>query len=239
MKMQRYFGKEHHENQFFLTSDDLYHITTVMRMKTGDHIEVVYQDNVYECCLSIVNKNVNIIQQNLISKKEQNAPKITIAIPLLKEQKMDFILQKSTELGVSQIIPILTERSIIKVEPGKEKTKLERWHKICKEASEQSKRINIPEITSLMSLEKLGREEGIKLVCSTRECQNTLKKALKKVSTCDRIIVVIGPEGGFTEKEETYLINQHFEPVTLGNLVMRVETVPLYFMSVVNYEYME
>ena len=150
---------------------------------------------------------------------------------------MSFVLQKATELGVDEIVPILTIRSMVKID-GKETKKIERWNKICKEASEQSKRLDIPIISNTKKIEQLNYD-GLKIVCSTKEKNNTIKNVLKNNLKCDTIVMVIGPEGGLTEQEEEILNNNGFELVTLGNNILRVETVPIYLLSVLNYELME
>ena len=159
---------------------------------------------------------------------------LTIAISLVNEQKMDLILQKLTELGVSSIIPIKTERSIIKLDEKKEEKKINRWQSICKEASEQSKRTIVPKVENIISLKELSTiKSDLKLICSlnenTKSINNYLNKDLKKV------LFVIGPEGGFTEKEETYLLSNNFLPVSLGKRVMRVETAAIFVASIINY----
>lgn len=235
--MQRYFSNKLENNKFELSKDDLYHITKVMRMKTGDNIEVVYNNEVYICNLEIgssVNAFIKLKEENKTTKKFEKV----LIIPLLKEQKMDLILQKSTELGVDKIIPVIMERSIIKLENGKESKKLERWNKICKEASEQSKRIDIPKIENIKTLKELENIDGLRIVCSTKEKENTIKKYLNNNKNYDSINIVIGPEGGISPKEEEYLNSIGFESVSLGENIMRVETVPIYILSVINYENM-
>ena len=152
--MQRYFSNEFKDNKFTLNNDDLYHIIKVMRMKTGDNVEIVYNQNVYLCELNI-NENVEIKKIKLYSENIKNEIKRVLIIPLLKEQKFDLILQKATELGVDEIIPVEMERSILKLTNDKIEKKLERWTKICKEASEQSKRTDIPTITRVKKLSEL------------------------------------------------------------------------------------
>ena len=164
---------------------------------------------------------------------------IILAIPLLKEQKMDLVLQKATELGVTKIIPVTMERSIVKLDDSKEVKKIDRWSKICKEASEQSKRNSIPVISNIMTLKELVKEEGIKIVCSTIEKENNLKKFLTEHKNYDKIIIVVGPEGGISSKEEEYLVSEGFTRVSLGKRIMRVETVPIFILSALNYEFME
>ena len=234
--MQRYFSKELNNNKFKLNNDDLYHITRVMRMKNGDNIEVVYNEEVYICELSITDI-VEVIAKNKEESNNINEVEKVLIIPLLKEVKMDLILQKSTELGISKIIPVIMERSIIKLK-DKELKKIERWNKICKEASEQSKRVNIPIVTEVKTLKELENIDGLKIVCSTKEKDYTIKKYLNDNKGYDKINIVIGPEGGISPKEEEYLNSIGFESVTLGNNIMRVETVPMYILSVINYENM-
>lgn len=237
--MQRYFTDKKIDNYFELSNNDMYHIKTVMRLKENDKIEVVYQKQTYLCCIENVNKVLKIRQLEKIEEGVQNIPELVLCIPLLKEAKMDLIIQKATELGVSRIIPIKLSRSLIKLDENKLSKKIERWNKIAKEASEQSKRITIPEITELKSIEELEKIEALKLVCSTISKENNLPILLQSHHSCDRILIVVGPEGGLTHEEEQKLINMCFNPVRLGNNIMRVETVPIFLLSIINYEYME
>lgn len=237
--MQRYFSNKLKDNKFELREDDMYHITRVMRMTSGDKIEVVCNENVYLCCLENVNNKLEVSVVSVSKKEEKEIREKVLIIPLLKESKMDLILQKATELGVDKIIPVVMERSIIKLERDKEIKKLERWSKICKEASEQSMRLNIPVISNVKTLKNLESLDGLKIVCSTKEKENSIKLFLQSHKTYDRINIVIGPEGGLSPKEEDYLNSIGFESVTLGEQIMRVETVPMYILSVINYENME
>lgn len=237
--MQRYFSKEQKDNKFILNNDDLYHIRVVMRMKDNDQIQVVYNHEPYLCEIKLREENIDV---NIIEKMDvisDNLPQVTLILPLLKEQKFDFILQKATELGITKIIPVIMERSIIKIDEKKTIKKLERWQKIVKEASEQSFRNDIPIITEIKQLKDLETIDGLKILCSTKVKDKTLKKALNSQGICDKISIVIGPEGGITEKEEEKLNNMGFISVTLGNRIMRVETVPIFIMSILNYECME
>lgn len=236
--MQRYFAESKNGNNFLLKNDDIYHIKTVMRMKESEKIIVVYENIPYLCELENVNQNLTVSIKEQMEIKKDKLPKITLIIPLLKEQKMDLILQKATELGVYEIIPVILSRSIIKIDEKKESNKIDRWMRIVKEASEQSHRNEIPTITSIKKIEELELKD-LNIVCSTRERANNIKYTLKNNSSCDTINVVVGPEGGLTEKEEEILLEKGFEAVTLGTRIMRVETVPIYIMSVINYEYLE
>lgn len=237
--MQRYFTNKKVDNEFILNEDDLYHIKTVMRMKDNDQIIVVMDKKAYLCCLENVKDNIKIIIKNELPKVDYNTPDVTLIIPILKEQKMDLILQKSTELGVSKIIPIITKRSIVKVNESSQDKKMDRWRRIVKEASEQSHRVEIPEVLPIRTIDQLKNLDGFNLVCSTKEKVKNIKLVMKNVKTCDKINLVIGPEGGLDELEEEMLNKMGFESITLGNRIMRVETVPLFLLSVINYEFME
>ena len=229
--MQRYFTEVKKDNLFLLKDEDLYHIKTVMRMNVNDKIEVIYNEKLYICKLD---QNYNAVIDCVIDNKKTKKISYVLCVPILQEQKMSFILQKATELGVDLIIPILTSRSIIKIK-DKELKKIERWRRICKEASEQSKRVTIPLVSEIKKITDLNIE-GLKIVCSTKEKNNTLKKVLKNNLKCDKIIMVVGPEGGLTLEEEQKLVELGFIPTSLGDNVLRVETTPIYLLSVLNYE---
>lgn len=231
--MQRYFSNLKQDNYLILTEEDLYHIKTVMRMKQGDNIEVVYDHKLHICQLDNDQALIKEVDNQITDKKVE----YILCVPLLQEQKMSFVLQKATELGVDKIIPILTTRSVVKIKEHQEH-KLNRWYRICKEASEQSKRLDIPFIEKVTKIEDL-KLSGLKIVLSTKEKDMTIKKVLKNNLNCDKIIMVVGPEGGLTDQEEKALNELGFVSVTLGQNIMRVETVPIYLLSILNYELME
>ena len=235
--MQRYFATKKVENKFILDNKDLHHIKNVMRMKDNDNIEVVFDERLYKCTINYNNEiHITIIEEIISSTKKKT--KISIIVPVLKENKMDFILQKSTELGVDEIIPIITERTLIKLN-DKENKKLERWNRICKEASEQSMRLNIPKITNVKKLNDLNNLDGLKIVCSTQVNSVSLKNILQANSNYDHLFIIIGPEGGLSINEEKKLNEFGFISTSLGDNILRVETVPLTILSMINYENME
>jgi 16S rRNA (uracil1498-N3)-methyltransferase len=212
----------------------------VMRMKENDKIEVIYDEVVYLC--EITTLSVNSVKLKVLNKKiteDESSVKVTIAISLVKEQKWDFILQKTTELGVSQIIPLSLSRTLIKLDNNKYNKKCERWNKICKEAAEQSHRVTIPNISKQMNINDLVKlDYDLKIVCSTTDVNQNLKQVLSKHKRYDRILVVIGPEGGISPAEEELLATNGFIKTSLGKFILRVETAPLFVMSAINYELM-
>lgn len=237
--MQRYFSKFRENDYLKLDSDDWHHINNVMRLNENDLIEVVYDQVCYICKIVNYDSELKVVITDIKEESRQNIPEVVLLIPLLKEAKMDLIIQKSTELGVGKIIPIKLSRSIIKLEDKKISKKIDRWNRIAKEASEQSKRLNIPVVDLPKTIDEIKNISGLKLICSTRSLDNNLHNLLQTSNTYDRIVVVIGPEGGLSNEEEDLFIKFGFKPVRLGNNIMRVETVPIFFMSIINYEYME
>ena len=233
--MQRYFVKEKIDNKFILEQSDIHHIKNVMRNKENDKIEVVYDKKTFICNID----NINDCSLSIIEELEENNEldiELVVVCSLVKEQKMDLILQKLTELGVSKIIPLKTERSIVKIDEKRESKKLIRWQAICKEASEQAKRNNVPIVTDIYTLKDLIKEKSdIKLLCSVNEKNNFINNYLQNYENCAKMIVVIGPEGGFSDKEEEFLVSNGYDRVSLGNRVLRVETATIYVASIINF----
>lgn len=234
--MQRYFPKDKQEEKFILHTKDIHHIKNVMRNNIGNKIEIVYENNIYVCeIINLEPLDLKVIE-SYYENNEMNID-LTIAISLVTEQKFDLILQKITELGVTRIIPLKTERSIVKLDEKKIPKKYERWKTICKEACEQSHRTKIPKIEKIMTLKELTNlnENSLKLICSLNERTLPIKEYVKDKPR--EILFVIGPEGGLSSQEELYLMNNSFKPVTLGKRIMRVETAAIYVASIVNYIY--
>lgn len=232
--MQRYFAKEIKDNNIILNDTDIHHIKTVMRMKENDTIEVIYNKKLHICKIEKLD-NLELKIESIEEENNELNKEIIVALGLVKEQKMDLILQKLTELGVTKIIPVNMERSIVKLDNKKEEKKLQRWNMICKEASEQSKRNIVPEVTNIMNLKELiNIKTDLKLVCSVSEKDNMIYDYIEK-ENYNSILLIIGPEGGISLKEEQYLKENNFQLVSFGNLVLRVETACIYILSVLNY----
>lgn len=230
--MQRYFIKN---KDMLLEESDIRHIKKVMRMNINDKIEVVYNNKLHICEITSLEPfNIKVIKK--LDEDKKTKIELTVAVALVKEQKMDLILQKLTELGVSRIIPVSMERSIVKLDKERFNKKKVRWESICKEASEQSKRTNIPIIEDIKSIKDLTKEDAdLKLVASTKEKEKLLNYYLQSIEDCAKIIMVIGPEGGISDKEEDILVSNGYNRVSFGNLIFRVETATIYVASIINY----
>ncbi len=237
--MQRYFGISKIDNRLILDSGDYHHIKNVMRNSDGDLIEVVIDKKLYLGCIENVKSDIKISIKKELEISNDFIPKVNLIVPILKENKMDLILQKSCEMGVSKVTIVPLKRCIVKVNEKKMKSKIDRWNRILKEASEQSFRNYIPDLKLIDSINELEKLDGLKIVCSTKKNLNNIKRVLTENKNCDTINVVIGPEGGLDEIEEKMLNEYGFISTTFGSRILRVESVPLFIMSVINYEYME
>ena len=233
--MQRYFVKEKNNDKFTLNDSDIHHIKRVMRCKNNDKIEVVYNEIVYLCNIDDIDSLTLSIINSYQEDRELNI-NLTVAVSLVQEQKFDLILQKLTELGVTSIIPVKTERSIVKIEESKQEKKKLRWETICKEASEQSHRVIVPKIHNIMTLkELLNNKKQLNLICSLNDNTKQLQEYL--TNEVKEILFVIGPEGGFAPKEEEFLLANGFQSTSLGKRILRVETAAIYVASIVGYVY--
>ena len=226
--MQRYFGIDKINNNLILSSGDIYHIKKVMRNSILDKIEVVYDNVTYLCEIeSLDNFKINILEE--IREDKKLDCDIILGVALIKEQKQDLVLQKATELGVDTIVPINMERCVVKLDDKKFLKKKERWQSICKEASEQSKRNTIPKILDIKNIDELGSIDcDNKIVLSTKKNKKLLNNYLQNKLSCAKMFIVVGPEGGITDKEEEYLNEIGFESISLGSRIMRAETASIY-----------
>jgi len=237
--MQRYF-KDTKEKIYKLSIEDSRHILKVMRMNLEDKIEIVNNENLNIAKIIDINNDI-VTVENIIEREEnfELPTSVTLAQAAVKEQKLDYILQKSCELGINDIMILNTERSIIKLD-NKEAKKTDRWNRILKEASEQSKRNKIPIVSRILNIKELiNLDYDIKLLCTVNEKVKSIKKLLSNINISDRILVVVGPEGGFTDKEEQLMIDNGFIPTSLGKRVLRTETAALFILISINYEFME
>lgn len=244
--MQQYFLNEelNVDSTYELSKDDSNHIVRIMRKKINDKVYVVFNNEIKYIC-NIINNNVDkvlITPYEQVDGSNELPIKITVAIPPLKNDKIEYLIQKITELGVSNIVLFNSERNIAKIKKDKVDSKLNRWNKIIKEAAEQSKRNIIPDITyvdSLRDLIKFSENYDYKVVAYEKESVNEDNINLKKLLTSDLnnkdVIAVFGSEGGLSEQEIDSLIDGKFDVIGLGKRILRAETAPLYFVSCVAY----
>ena len=241
--MQRYFISEKEYMESIILSDDVFHIVKVMRNKVGDLIEICYDNKAYLAKITdLSNELVNFLILEELSDKKQNKPNITLIQGLAKGDKNDDIIKHSTELGVDEIMLLQMKRSIVKIEGNKVESKLNRFKKIAKEASEQSHRNSIPEVKLLTNLNNIDfNNYDLKLLLDEEEAKKIDGRLLSNIdfNNVKNVIFVIGPEGGIDDKERLYFIEKGFIPVSIGNNILRTETASLAFLAMINYIYMK
>lgn len=229
--MQRYFVNTKENDTVLITDSDAHHIKNVMRFKVGEVIEVVYNSKLYLASIEGISKDcVKCIIQKEVEIESKNDMQITVASSLIKEQRFDLILEKATEIGVFQFVPVIFEHTNIKFDKNSFGKKIIRWGKIIKEAAEQSKRINLPKIAEITKINDIIKlDYDIKLYCSLSEKRKKIKDL--NLSFNQKILLVVGPEGGLTESEEQMLEENNFIPISLGSNVLRTETAVIYALS--------
>ena len=244
--MQQYFLNEelNVESTYELSKEDSNHIVRIMRKQNNDKVYVVFKDEIKYIC-TIIDNNVDkvlVAPYEQVSGSNELPTKITVAIPPLKNDKIEYLIQKLTELGVSNIVLFNSERNIAKIKKDKVDSKLNRWSKIIKEASEQSKRNLIPDITyvdSLRYLVNFAEKYDHKVVAYEKESVNedniNLRNLLNSELNNKDVIAVFGSEGGLSENEISILTENKFSVIGLGKRILRAETAPLYFVSCVAY----
>ena len=227
-----------------ILGDDVKHIRNVLRHKIGDELEVCDESGV-RYLTQIKDFQESKILLDILEQTEKNTElpvRIDLYQGLPKSDKMDLIVQKTTELGISSVIPVITDRVIVKLEKGNENKKIERWNKIAIEAAKQSGRQCVPVVENVVNLEKIVENlSKYDIVIVPFECEkdSTLKNILKNVKNkIENIAVVIGPEGGFSEKDiETLEKVSNVAKVSLGKRILRTETAGLATIAMLLYEY--
>ncbi|GLB58259.1 16S rRNA (uracil(1498)-N(3))-methyltransferase [Cytobacillus sp. NCCP-133] len=244
--MQRYFVEEAAiDDRFYIFGEDLRHIVKVMRMKEGGQIICV--DPHGKCALCIIEEITDeqaaaeVVQW--IEGSSELPVDITIVSGLPKGDKLEWIIQKGTELGACRFIPFTSARSVVKWDAKKAEKKVDRWQKIAKEAAEQSHRTKVPEVLApqdLKSLLKLCLGYTHKLIAFEEEARqgeaSVLSKTLTSMKKGDSLIILFGPEGGLTNQEVSILQEQGFLACGLGPRILRTETAPMYLLSAVSYQ---
>ena len=206
--MQRYFAKQIN-NKIVFDDGDVHHLLHVMRNKKGDEIEAVADNKLYACLIKSINP-LDIEINYEIPVDSELPTEVTLFFALSKGDKIGFVIQKATELGVHKIVLIKTERCVVKLSQDDFLRKLDRYQKIAKEASEQSHRLIVPEIVGVIDIKNIPQE----LLCDTNLLAYE-KEAGKTDTFLDRVTgkgtysIMIGPEGGFSLGEVELLVNKY------------------------------
>jgi 16S rRNA (uracil1498-N3)-methyltransferase len=224
-----------------IEGDEVKHIRKVLRLKAGDEI-LVFDGSGKEFEGTIVEEgrsSVMVKVQGIFSSEGDSSLEVTLAQSLLKGEKMDYLIQKATELGVKEIIPFFSSRSVPLLEKSRRPNRHHRWEKIAVEASKQCGRGVVPKIESLQDYSGMLRAastDHLRLILWEGDGIK-LKEVLERSGEKTKIFFVIGPEGGFSPDEVDKAKRAGFVAVTLGKRILRAETASLCLLSILQYEW--
>ena len=227
--MPKFFvTREDVQGNYIVIHKDTHHILHVLRKGKGDQLEICDGKNTDYLC--------EILE---IARDESQ---ITLYQGLPKADKMELILQKGTEIGIHEFVPFESSRTIVHLDTKKAGGKIERWNKIAESAAKQSGRGNIPVVRPVLSfaqaVETAIGENDLVLVCYEAEKKNALKTILRsKDPKPQKIALLIGPEGGFSEEEIRKILSSGGQAVTLGPRILRTETAGMIAAALILYEY--
>ena len=232
-KTRLYFPNKIQSNLIsHLTKDQSHYTKDVMRLKIGDSLSIFNSQGEWNAIIESYEKEGTRIKILKKARDKDNEKNIWLAFSLIKQNPLNFLIQKGTELGVQKFVPILSERTIVK------KINIERIKKIIVESSEQSNRISVPEIKNLEPLKKFLSQfpkNGYLIFCDINCNKNNLKNILSKKIE-GPICVLIGPEGDFSETERQSIIElNQTHSMSLANNILRAETAAITAVSIINY----
>ncbi len=235
--MSRFFTPQHciNNGEITVTGGDLNHIKNVLRKNIGDKI-VCFGSSGIEYETELISAGRSEAKLKILKERHKEVEpniKVTLAQSLPKSSKMDDIIQKSTELGVFEIIPLITERSV----PRSDKN--DRWNKIARESAEQSGRVHIPNVRKAVTLEELlgsCSDYGLKILPWECENKTSIRTLLAQNKDLSSILLLIGPEGGFSATEAQKASEKGFKSVSLGKRILRTQTAGPAALAMIVYE---
>lgn len=245
--MQRYFvNKKAIGDRFFIDGEDHHHILKVMRMQIDDQVICVDPEGKQAVCRLAEISDSSIVADVVQWRDEVSELPIfiTIASGLPKGDKLEWIIQKGTELGAHQFLPFSAARSVVKWDEKKAAKKIDRWQKIAKEAAEQSHRVVMPKVISTNNFKEMlakSKDFHYKIAAFEEESRNgeisVFSSTLKSIKKGESLLLVFGPEGGLTDDEVKQLRNNDFALCGLGPRILRTETAPLYALAAISYHF--
>ena len=242
ISMYNFFVNSNDINDNFakISGEDYNHIRNVLRMKIGTKILINDKEKSNSYLAEIQEIGAKEIICKVIEKMESNEMSVNVTLfqGIPKSDKMEYIIQKSVELGVSEIVPTEMKNCVAKI--NNEENKLTRWNKISETAAKQSKRSIIPKVESKISFDDLLnkiKEFDLVIVAYENEKHTSLKDVLQNCKGVKNIAIIIGPEGGIDTKELKLLEDNGAQVASLGKRILRTETAPIAMLSMILYEY--
>lgn len=213
------------DNEYLKVDDvsEINHITKVFRYNIGDMIRAIDFEKEYLCIINKISKNEIILKiENSNEDKYTLKRSIDIAIGIIKNDKMKFLIQKLTEIGINEIIPLKTERTVVKLDDKKEK-----WDLIVKESMKQCRAIKKTNISIVNEIKRLNYEKYDKIIYAYESSESSIKIQDSILENDKNILYLIGPEGGFSSAEIEFLKNKNAIEISLGKRILRAETAAI------------
>lgn len=231
-----FIEEEKRDNCFYIVGTDYNHIKNVLRMKIGDNLLVSNNGKSSLCKIKSFEEDTVIVEILENDYLNTDLPiSITLMQGLPKSDKLELIIQKSVELGVDSVIPVEMARSIVKIDKKKQDGKIARFQAIAESAAKQSKRNSIPSVGQVLTfkqaLEKINEYDLFVLPYESQNGMESTKETLSLIKKDMKICVMIGPEGGFDEKEILLAKDKGAKIVSLGKRILRTETAAITTLS--------
>ncbi len=240
--MHRFFIPQLYSEEMYIEGVDAWHISKVLRMQPREKLQIVSDDGVSAVAeiASIDRERVYVRCLEKLAESHEPQVKLVLAQGLTKGEKMDFIVQKAVEMGAYSVVPVAMEHSVVRLEGAKAAKKVERWQKIAESAAKQSKRDIIPQVQPVQSMAQMLADNNFQTKIIAYECEDkiSLKAALQAAEAGDiqKLLLIIGPEGGISEHELELAKAAGAVPVSLGRRILRAETAGLVAISAIFYE---
>jgi 16S rRNA (uracil1498-N3)-methyltransferase len=216
----------------------LHHLKDVLRLKVNDGVIVFDSEgSEYTGAITAIGRKQAVIKVTASKPARRNQIKLTIACAIPKGDCMDDIIDQLTQLGVERIIPMLTERVVVRLDETKKEARLKRWRTIAQNAARQSQRNALPliePVTDVASVISQSQNYDLKLIPNLEGERKVIKDVLAGPRT-KNILVLIGPEGDFTPEEVELARGAGFIPVSLGDTVLRVATAAVAVASYIKF----
>lgn len=238
--MYRFFVEQSQveEPVIHILGSDVNHIKNVLRMKAGEEILISSGENLeYTCYIEELGAEEVLARIMYVQEAGYELPsRIYLFQGLPKGDKMELIVQKAVELGVHEIIPVATRRSVVKLEGKKEENKIRRWQAIAESAAKQSKRMYVPKVSHIMRFKQAadyaGELDVVLLPYELAKGMKETKEIISGIKPGQSVGIFIGPEGGFDEEEVQMARERGAKAVTLGKRILRTETAGLTALSI-------
>jgi 16S rRNA (uracil1498-N3)-methyltransferase len=238
MTRRRWIADDWDETSASLRGEQAAHLIRVLRAQTGMECDMVAGDRVWRAVISGVSGDA--VRFTLLSEVvAEPALPVTLLLSVFKFDRMEWIIEKATELGAERFIPMTARRSekhLVQAAAAR----VERWRRVAREAAKQSRRSDVPVIEDLVSLKAAVRNRpappGLRLLLAEQERSTTLYAAMQSLPPSvekPAVYFAVGPEGGWTAEEEALFVTEGWQPVSLGPRILRAETAGITAMAVV------